>query len=486
MNKLRELLGEDVGTLIADKILGEVSASGVTLITLQIKKKDNEYWKGFNRDIDEKYSKTCYIKSGNKKDNFLEKYQEFWKDFYDDLYDCEWTNETVNEMSARRHGCIRKNGIVYLKDVKSSRYNVINGERMTVGQPLEYERTIYFYGQCLTTGWYVEDSKTIESYLQAIVNEKGYRAICVNYGSFQDELSLLLKICSTEYKKGDIVVIFDNNKSFDGILNINLADSLERESVPAKWVVDAPKHCNHKVNEIYAKEIFDFIENKLDEKPEGTTADKVEIPKDNLVRAYIDMYFHDYKPVGSVGSIVMNCNPFTLGHRHLIEQALTMVDNLIIFVVEEDKSLFSFRERYEMVQEGTKDLANIKIAPSGDFILSQNTFPEYFLKIEDKDIVNNVENDITLFAEGVAPRLNITYRFVGEEKADRVTDTYNEAMKRILPAHGIEIIEIPRKTMADGEAISATRVRERLETYPFGDLSDLLLDSTQRLLVQSW
>jgi cytidyltransferase-like protein len=468
------------------EILHQIKLSGIITITLQIKSKDNDYWKEFNRDIDEKYSKTCYIKSGNKKDNCLEKYEEFWKDFYDDLYDCEWTNETVNEMAAQRQGCIRKNGIIYLKDVKSSRCNVINGERMTVGQPLEYERTIYFYGPCLITGWYVEDSKTLESYLQAIVNEKEYRVRCVNYGSFQDELSLLLKICSTEYKKGDIVVIYDKNKAFDSILNIDLADSLERENVPAKWVVDAPQHCNHKVNEIYAKEIFNFIEDMFDEKSEDTIADKVEIPKDKLVKAYIDRYFHDYNPVGSIGSIVMNCNPFTLGHRYLIEQALTMVDNLIIFVVEEDKSLFSFRERYEMVREGTKDLANIKIAPSGDFILSQNTFPEYFLKIEDKDIVNNVENDITLFAEGVAPQLNITYRFVGEEKADRVTDTYNEAMKRILPAHGIEIIEIPRKTMADGEAISATRVRERLETYPFGDLSDLLPESTQRLLVQSW
>jgi [citrate (pro-3S)-lyase] ligase len=154
--------------------------------------------------------------------------------------------------------------------------------------------------------------------------------------------------------------------------------------------------------------------------------------------------------------------------------------------VEEDKSLFSFNERYEMVREGVKDLKNVKIAPSGNYIASQNTFPEYFLKIEDEDIENNVEKDLTLFAEGVAPQLNITYRFVGEEKADKVTDTYNEAMKRILPEHGIEIIEIPRKTTADGDIISAKRVRERLQTYPFGDLSELVPESTMRLLAQTW
>jgi hypothetical protein len=43
-------------------------------------------------------------------------------------------------------------------------------------------------------------------------------------------LSLLLKICSTKYKKGNIVVIYDKNKAFDGILNIDFADSLERSN----------------------------------------------------------------------------------------------------------------------------------------------------------------------------------------------------------------------------------------------------------------
>jgi [citrate (pro-3S)-lyase] ligase len=164
-----------------------------------------------------------------------------------------------------------------------------------------------------------------------------------------------------------------------------------------------------------------------------------------------------------------------------------MVDNLIVFVVEEDESLFTFRERYAMVREGTKDLKRVKVAPSGNFILSQTTFPEYFIKLEDKDLENNVEYDLTIFAESIAPRLNITYRFVGEEKTDKVTDAYNKAMKRILPPHGINVVEIPRKMISGStEIISATKVRERLETYPFGDLSDLVPESTEKLLVQSW
>ena len=40
---------------------------------------------------------------------------------------------------------------------------------------------------------------------------------------------------------------------------------------------------------------------------------------------------------GKIGGVVMNCNPFTLGHRYLIEQSLNQVDYLYIFVVEEEK-----------------------------------------------------------------------------------------------------------------------------------------------------
>lgn len=149
----------------------------------------------------------------------------------------------------------------------------------------------------------------------------------------------------------------------------------------------------------------------------------------------VNCYFSNFNPdlYGRIGSIVMNCNPFTNGHRYLIEESLRYVDLLIIFVVEEDKSVFTFDERLVLVNTGVSDLSNAMVVPSGQLILSQRTFPEYFLKVEDEDIVRNVEYDITLFAEQIAPRLNITYRFVGEEPRDAVTNEYNLAMKRILP-----------------------------------------------------
>jgi [citrate (pro-3S)-lyase] ligase len=74
---------------------------------------------------------------------------------------------------------------------------------------------------------------------------------------------------------------------------------------------------------------------------------------------------------------------------------------------------------------------------------------------------------------------------VGEEKTDEVTNQYNLAMKKILPEHGIQVVEIPRKTMPKSEEpISATKVREILEKN--GELTDLIPESTRKLLLQTW
>ena len=43
---------------------------------------------------------------------------------------------------------------------------------------------------------------------------------------------------------------------------------------------------------------------------------------------------------GEAASIVMNCNPFTLGHRYLIEKACSENEAVHLFVVKEDLSVF--------------------------------------------------------------------------------------------------------------------------------------------------
>ena len=166
------------------------------------------------------------------------------------------------------------------------------------------------------------------------------------------------------------------------------------------------------------------------------------------------------------GCIVMNCNPFTRGHLALIEHAAARCGLLYIFVVEENRSFFPFADRIRLVREGTAGFSNVRILPSGPYIISSATFPSYFLKKEEDATQIQCELDIALFASRIAPLFSITRRFAGEEPLDPVTREYNRAMERILPRMGIEFHLIERICAEDdgtGGVISASRVRALLE-----------------------
>jgi [citrate (pro-3S)-lyase] ligase len=123
------------------------------------------------------------------------------------------------------------------------------------------------------------------------------------------------------------------------------------------------------------------------------------------------------------------------------------------------------------------------VVPSGNFILSNQTFPEYFVKIKDDSLINNIKYDLSLFGKYIAPNLNIKYRFVGEELNDEVTLEYNKHMKEILPKYNIKLIEIPRKK-AKGSVISASHVRELIKESNYDELNDYLPKSTIDILFE--
>ena len=181
----------------------------------------------------------------------------------------------------------------------------------------------------------------------------------------------------------------------------------------------------------------------------------------------------------------MNCNPFTNGHLYLIEQASKQVDNLYIFVVSEDKSYFPFADRIALVREGTEHLReNVVVLPSGRFVLSANTFPEYFEKESaSEDTFVDTSFDVEIFSKYIAPALNVKKRFAGEEPFDVVTRQYNRDMKRVLPLYGIEFVEIPRKTEGT-EVISASKVRKFLDGNDFEQIKSFVPIFTYRYLVK--
>ena len=161
------------------------------------------------------------------------------------------------------------------------------------------------------------------------------------------------------------------------------------------------------------------------------------------------------------GVIVMNANPFTLGHRYLVEQAAAQVDTLFIIVVKEDRSLFSYAERKAMIMAGVADIANVVVCEGSDYAISAATFPTYFLKQRRDATDTHITLDLDLFARHIAPALGATVRFAGSEPLDATTRRYNRLMTELLPAQGIDFVEIERCLINDN-IVSATAVRDAL------------------------
>ena len=158
----------------------------------------------------------------------------------------------------------------------------------------------------------------------------------------------------------------------------------------------------------------------------------------------------------------MHCNPFTLGHRYLVESAAGECDHLYVFVLSEEGGMFSASDRMEMVKAGTADLPNVTVLPTGPYLISSATFPSYFLKDKENLPAIQCRLDIEVFTRYFAPRLGITHRFVGSEPFSPSTAMYNAALAEHLPPAGIRVKELPRLEK-DGLAVSARAVRALLE-----------------------
>jgi len=184
---------------------------------------------------------------------------------------------------------------------------------------------------------------------------------------------------------------------------------------------------------------------------------------------------------GVIGCIVANCNPFTLGHRYLIESAARQCDVLHLFILSENKPPFPAQDRLMLAKKGVQDLKNVLVHPTGPYMVSSATFPTYFIK--DKAKVDSIycDLDISIFAKKIAPALGVSRRFVGSEPYCRVTGFYNEQMKKLLPQHGVELIEIPR-CEEDGEAVSASRVRRLMEDKRMEEIRALVPETTYEYL----
>jgi tetratricopeptide (TPR) repeat protein len=335
-------------------------------------------------------------------------------------------------------------------------------------------------------------------FMQKNLSQKGVRFfsfLSPNCLSLKDptehEAGICAAYCDLHLEKGcdkgvlrNGELLFYEKLKQEGCIVHDLATLVDRPHDMGEVFVDLT-HYNHRLNRRIAEKMFAII--TTDTSPVATSETTPVDGPDEFDRRVIKSGINDmgqlakknyrrsldlqrwlrqareekFSGLKRIGAIVMNCNPMTLGHLHLIKEALRQVEGLYVFVVEEDKSDFPFADRLAIVQEATVSFPEVAVRPGGHFVISSLTFPEYFSK-ETAVTKGDPSVDAMLFGAVIAPALGITSRFVGEEPKDIVTQGYNETLAFLLPPQGVELTIVPRLEIAPGQVISAGAVRKAL------------------------
>lgn len=183
----------------------------------------------------------------------------------------------------------------------------------------------------------------------------------------------------------------------------------------------------------------------------------------------------------NIGAVVINANPFTLGHRFLIDFAAKKSDLVYVFVVSENISLFSTDERMRLVIDGTKDLDNVKVVSGGEYMVSFATFPSYFLTSKSEEIEHQTTLDAQIFKNFVAPYLNIKTRYLGSEPLSKTTIQYNDVLQRELPPP-VKVEVVPRAKDKNNKVISAQFVRRFIKDDNMQAIEDIVPLTTYKFI----
>jgi [citrate (pro-3S)-lyase] ligase len=188
------------------------------------------------------------------------------------------------------------------------------------------------------------------------------------------------------------------------------------------------------------------------------------------------------QPGARIGGIVLNANPFTLGHAYLVRRALEDCDWLHVLVVAEDASAIPFADRLALVRSALSGLERVTVHAGSRYLVSKATFPRYFIKDTTLADACGAAMDLLMFRGHIAPALGITHRYVGTEPYCLITQSYNEDMHRWLedergPGPAVEVVEV-RRLDSGGRAISASEVRHRAERGDFQTISRMVPQAT--------
>jgi len=313
---------------------------------------------------------------------------------------------------------------------------------------------------------------------------------CILKSELEDVKHLLLSLDLMYENATETIMIFDEDKligtgsldqniikmigvlpSYQGlnvtsVIMTELTNRLYQKKIFKYFLYTQPKSIplfsKFDLNLIVETKDLAMFENKLNLITSFLSHLKTQIPKKQKSRA----------------ALVMNCNPMTNGHLYLIERASLENDDVLLFLVEENKSVFSFEDRYKIVKKGISHLKNVILIPSGPYIISSVTFPTYFLKSLSLASKVYMDLDVTLFYQYFMPSLDIDRRYVGDEPNDPMTHEYNQTMKKIL---GNKLIIIDRMTY-EHKVISASFIRELAKEKRFDEIKKIVPNSTYEFL----
>ncbi|MDD4833033.1 MAG: [citrate (pro-3S)-lyase] ligase [Clostridia bacterium] len=277
--------------------------------------------------------------------------------------------------------------------------------------------------------------------------------------------------------------------AYKNVIKCIAITSSERESNLANSLLT---HLHNHVREkgypntfLFTKIIYEKVFLSLAFYPVGRSPDAVLLEsKFDGISSY-EKELAQFRVNGKSGCIVVNCNPMTNGHLYLIETSAAKVDRLHIFVVSEEQPFMPAIDRYNLVKKNTAHLKNVQVHFGSQYIISQATFPSYFIKDASEVARNQILLDLDIFARHIAPALNITTRYLGDEPTDPATKQYNELMQVVLPEHGIKVEIIPRKIYGD-TPISASYVRKLFEKGDFDSITPIVPPQTKEYLIEKY
>lgn len=345
-------------------------------------------------------------------------------------------------------------GVSEVVDMEGEFFRCAGGNRVTLGNPENSERRIIFYGPCTIAGAYGRDGQTIASCFQRILNSQMDSPIqVINKGLF-NMTNFFSRMMTDELSEKDIAVIYvDKGWLTEEIIGKcayvgNLTNTFLSIEDLEKYILDSPEHCNYKVNQCLAEQIYhDFEEHRLfDATGLAGGAERIqdyyigsEIMSEVLRYMEHNNLLTDGN-AGTKGAMALLADPFTDRHRRAVETALQNVDMLYLFIAEDSNLKYSLGERMQKVKEALRDLEDkITVVPAGKYLytkkISRGIRKQRFCDAD-------MEYDCDVFGEVFGRFMGIRYRFVVSELDNPVEQKYMDTCKSILPRFGIMVEEL--------------------------------------------